>query len=438
MNLITFKGGIHPPCHKELTENKLTTKMEIPSQVVIPLRQHIGAPNEVKVAEGEKVKTGQVIGESSAFVSASVHASCSGIVKKIGMYPHPVLGGCLAVVIESDGQDTWIEKEEHRNWEQISPLELRKIIKDRGIVGMGGAGFPTHVKLTPPENKPIDTVILNGAECEPYLTADHRVMVERVKDVVLGLKIIMKVLGVKRAYIGIEINKKNALFLMEKAVRSEKRIKVIPLKVKYPQGSEKHLIKTILQKEVPSGKLPMDVKTVVLNVSTALAIKEAVVNGLPLIEREITVIGRPINESKNLRVRLGTLFTEVIKTCGGFVETPARVIMGGPMMGIAQKTLDLPIIKTTCGILALTKEDISLEIPSNCIRCGKCVDACPMKLMPNMLGLLAQRRKLNELREYHLSDCIECGCCAFVCPAKRPLVHYFKLGKYLIAKDDKK
>ncbi|MEW6096506.1 MAG: electron transport complex subunit RsxC [bacterium] len=434
MQILTFKGGVHPKEEKVYTEDKFIREMPIPTKVVIPLRQHIGAPCELKVAKGDTVKTGQIVGNSPAYVCANVHASISGKVVEIDQMPHPVLGTCLSVVIESDLEDKWTDLEAHRDWERLPKEKLRNIIKEAGIVGMGGAGFPTHVKLTPPENKSIDTVILNGAECEPYLTSDQRIMIERAKDITLGMKIIMHVLGAKKAFIAIEINKPSALSLMAKATKEEKNIQVVPLKTKYPQGGEKQLIKAVLNREVPSGGLPLDVGVVVQNVATALAIREAVTAGKPLIDRTVTVTGLGIKEPQNLRVRIGTLFQDVIEACGGFDKEPGKIIMGGPMMGIAQKSIDVPVIKGTSGILVLPKKETKISTRRDCIRCGKCIEVCPMRLMPNMLGILIERARFNEAKDYHLLDCIECGSCGYVCPSNLPLVHFIKLGKFKVMK----
>jgi len=434
MKILTFKGGIHPKEEKVYTADKVIREMPIPTKVVIPLRQHTGAPCEPKVAKGDVVKTGEVVGSSPAYVCANVHASISGKVVDIAPMPHPVLGTCMAVVIESDNEDKWVDLESHRGWERLPKEKLREIIKEAGIVGMGGAGFPTHVKLSPPEDKFIDTVILNGAECEPFLTSDQRIMIERAKDITLGLKIIMKVLGAKKAFIAIEINKPSALSLMAKATKEEENIQVVPLKTKYPQGGEKQLIKTILNREVPSGGLPLDVGVVVQNVATALAIMEAVILGKPLIDRTVTVTGLAIKEPQNLRVRIGTSFQNVIDACGGFDKEPGKIIMGGPMMGLAQKSIDVPVIKGTSGILVLPKKETKISTPRDCIRCGKCIEVCPMRLMPNMLGILVERGRFNEAKEYHLLDCIECGSCSYVCPANRPLVHFIKFGKFKVSK----
>ncbi len=433
IHLTSFKGGIHPEGHKNLTLHKGGEPF-LPTEVIIPLQQHIGNPCDSTVAKGDYVKVGEKIGESKGFVSVPIHASVSGEVVAIKEHPHPVLGRALSVVIRSDEKDNWIEPSYIHKWEEIRCEDIKNIIRDAGIVGLGGAAFPTHIKLSPPENKPIQTVILNGAECEPYLTCDHKIMVERTDDVIEGLQIIMKTLNVNEAYIGIEANKSDAIQLFKSSIKKKGiKINVVILKVKYPQGAEKQLIKAILKREVPSGGLPMDVGVIVQNVSTALAISEALTHNKPLIERQITVSGNYcIKEPQNLLVRIGTLFSDIIEFCGGFSEEPAKVIMGGPMMGISQERLDVPVIKGTSGILALSKKEVQINEIKSCIRCGACVEGCPMGLMPQMISIAVQRARLDIIKQYSVKDCIECGCCAYLCPAKRPLVQYIKLAKLMV------
>ncbi|OGW73897.1 MAG: electron transporter RnfC, partial [Nitrospirae bacterium RIFCSPHIGHO2_02_FULL_40_19] len=343
----TFERGIHPEYQKEITSNKPITSAQLPSRVVIPLSQHTGAPAKPEVNIGDEVKRGQLIGSPAGFVSAPVHASISGKVTAIAEFLHPSGRMISSVVIESDGKDEGISFKEHVDYMSLDVEEIKTIIKNAGIVGLGGAAFPTNVKLSPPKEKPIDMVILNGAECEPYLTADHRLMVEHPREIVEGLKIIMKTLGVNKGYIGIEENKPDALEKMREVVSKESNIEIRSLEVKYPQGAEKMLIKAIKGREVPSRGLPMDVGVVVQNVGTALAIYEAVKYGKPLIERVVTVTGKGIKEPKNLMVRIGTLISDVVGQCGGFVDGAVKVIVGGPMMGFAQWSLDVPVVKGT-------------------------------------------------------------------------------------------
>jgi electron transport complex protein RnfC len=352
-------------------------------------------------------------------------------VVEIAEYPHAVFGSCQAVVIESDGQDEWVEGLPlNQDWQALEVSAIKEIIRVSGLVGMGGATFPTHVKMAPPAEKNIDSFILNGAECEPYLTADHRVMLEQTDRVIIGTQIAMKVLGVTKGYIGIEENKPDAIEVMRKACSGIAGIEVVPLQTKYPQGAEKTLIQVVVGRQVPSGGLPMDVGVVVQNVGTVVAIADAVQHGIPLIERVTTVTGGAIAEPKNLLLRIGSTFAQAVELCGGFKEQPVKVIMGGPMMGMAQRTLDAPIIKGVSGILALSASDINAGPQRACIRCGRCVDACPMGLVPSMLSVLGERGLYQVAKEeYDLLDCVECGSCVYVCPAKRNIVHYIKLSK---------
>lgn len=426
----SFRGGIHPNDNKRYTAGLPIEIAQLPSVVIIPVSQHIGAPCTPIVAKGDLVKKGQVIAKSIAFVSSPVHASISGIVKDVAEYPHAVFGKCLSIVIENDGLDQWIEGIPFkRDWEKLNDDEIEDIIKEAGIVGMGGATFPTHIKLSPPKEKKIDTFILNAAECEPFLTADHRMMLEYSERILTGVKIVMKVLGVKNAYVGIEDNKPDAVIAMKRAFEGT-TVKVIEIPTKYPQGAEKMLIKVLVSREVPSGSLPMDVGVVVQNVGTVVAICDAVVNGIPLIQRVTTISGSAVKEPKNLLLRIGTTFEDAIENCGGFVESPAKIIMGGPMMGFAQSSLKVSIIKGVSGILGLNKKDINNGKESPCIRCGKCVSVCPCGLNPSMLSILGEKDMYEEAKlEQNLFDCAECGSCVYVCPAKRNIVQYIRYSK---------
>ncbi|MEE8329810.1 MAG: electron transport complex subunit RsxC, partial [Thermodesulfovibrionia bacterium] len=422
--------GIHPDYAKELTERRPIVKADLPQRVVIPLSQHTGAPAKPEAGIGGLVKRGQVIGSPQGLISAFVHASISGKVVAISDFPNPSGKMVSSIVIEGDGKDEAVPFKNNPDYLKLSADEIRAIIKNAGIVGLGGAAFPTNVKLSPPKEKPIDTVILNGAECEPYLTADHRMMVERPKEIVEGLKIIMKSLSVTEGYIGIESNKPDAIEKMKEAVSGDSNISVWPLEVKYPQGAEKMLIKAIKAREVPSRGLPMDVGVVVQNVGTAYAAYEAVRYGKPLIERVVTVTGRGIKEPKNMSVRIGTLISELINQCGGLLDNAVKVIAGGPMMGFAQWSLDVPVVKGTSGILVLTdKEYFPADEYFSCIRCGSCIDICPMGLNPSMLSILSEKGLYEETKEYDLFDCFECGSCAYVCPSHRPMVQFMRLAK---------
>ena len=384
MKLLTFKGGIHPPYNKEYSEKMAIEKAKSPKVVYIPLQQHIGAPAKAIVTVGEEVKLGQKIGEQQGFVSCNVHSSVSG--KVIAIKEHDLPGGRgMCIVIENDFKD-----KVHENVKPVSDIEsltkeeIVNIVKEAGIVGMGGATFPTHVKISPPPGKNIDTVILNGAECEPYLTADHRLMLENPEDVVYGLYILMKALDVKKGYIGIEVNKLDAIEAIEEVVKKYENIEVVRLEIKYPQGAEKQLIYACTKREVPSGGLPMDAGVVVNNVATAAQISKTIKTGMPLVDRITTVTGSCIVEPKNLITRVGTLVSEIIDQCGGLKadKQVAKIIMGGPMMGIAQHTIDIPTNKGASGILFLDENESKTPKPQNCLRCGKCVDVCPAFLQP--------------------------------------------------------
>jgi len=438
MKLLSFRGGTHPPSKKHFTEGKAVEKAAVPPIVSIPLQQHIGAPCEAIVKPGDRVKMGQKIGQPKGFVSAPVHASVSGIVKSIQPVPSATGGQVLAVVIENDGLDTLYDSITPRDIDSLTPEELKTLILESGIVGMGGATFPTHVKLSPSPEKKIDTVILNGAECEPYLTADHRLMLEQPHEIIYGLKAIMKVLGVTKGFIGIEDNKPDAIQSMRKAAEGEGNIQIKALKTKYPQGAEKQLIEAITKRQVPSGKLPMDVGVVVNNVGTAAAIAKAIKTGIPLIERIVTVAGGAVKEPKNLLVRIGTSFKDVIEQCGGFKEEPAKVISGGPMMGLAQYTLDVPVTKGTSGILLLTHQEAEVPPVQPCIRCGKCIGVCPIHLVPLNISAFALNEDFDNAEKAHALDCIECGSCSYICPAKRPLLQSIRMAKRAIIANRKK
>ena len=423
-----FLGGIHPKDSKVYTMDKTIEIPPLPSQVVIPMSQHIGAPCTPLVKVGDKVRKGQVIAESDAFMHSPVHASISGEVIKIAEMPHASRVNCLSIVIKNDGLDEWVQGIPlHREWDQLETAEILDIIKGAGAVGMGGATFPTHIKLSP--NKNVDVFIVNAAECEPYLTADYRMMLEYAERIVTGVKIVMKVLGVSKCFVGIEDNKPEAVSVMKDAFKGTS-VEVVSLPTKYPQGAEKMLIKVLTNREVPSGGLPMDVGVVVQNVGTTVSICDAVVSGIPLIERVTTVSGDAIKDPKNLLLRIGTSYEYVIDYCGGFSKTPEKIISGGPMMGMAQFTLDVPVIKGTSGILALSSDVVNSGEESPCIRCGRCVKACPMGLVPSMLSILGERNRFKEAKEeYGLFNCIECGSCVYTCPAKRNIVQYIKYSK---------
>jgi electron transport complex protein RnfC len=430
MRLKSFKKGVHPEEYKYLSEHKSLERLPLPTEVFIPLQQHVGSPCRPLVEKGQEVKTGEMIGQSTGFVSSPVHAAISGKVKTIDNFAHPLGINSQMIHIVGDGEDTWIDSAPTvTDWENMSTDEIIETIQNAGIVGLGGAAFPTHVKLSPSKEKPIDTFILNGCECEPYLTADHRMMLEQTADVVLGTRILMKALGVSKTIIGIESNKADAVEVLTKATASYREIEVVTLKVKYPQGAEKMLIKAALNRTVPTGGLPLDVGVVVNNVGTAIAVAAAVTKQKPLIERVVSVSGDGIKEPKNVIVRIGTPFQNLIDFCGGLLDNTVKIIMGGPMMGIAQHSLAAPVIKATSGILCLTDHaDIERkEYP--CIQCGSCIDACPMGLLPTRLARYTQFENWQTADEMGILNCIECGSCAYVCPSQIPLVQRIRIGK---------
>ncbi|MDK2976673.1 MAG: H+/Na+-translocating ferredoxin:NAD+ oxidoreductase subunit [Candidatus Marinimicrobia bacterium] len=409
--------------------------MPLPKQVYIPLQQHIGAPCEPLVKKGDTVKTGQVIGRSSAYVSAPVHASITGVVKAVDKFFHPLGMRVEMVHIERTGdEDDWELLSIPENWEKAPRVELIKLINDAGIVGMGGAAFPTHVKLNPPTDKKIDSFILNGVECEPYLTSDHRLMVEHTDQILAGMNIIMSILNVENGYIGIENNKPDAIEMMSKRVKElGYSFLVVPLEVKYPQGAEKMLIESVLRRRVPAGGLPMDVGVVVNNVATAKAVADAVLEGKSLVERVTTVTGDGIVNPKNLLTRIGTPFNDLVEFCGGAKDETTMVFMGGPMMGQAQYDLSVPVIKATGGIVCNTSKMITMVKHFPCIHCGACVDACPMYLLPTQLAKLTEHKKYEEAEKLGIQNCIECGSCAFSCPAHIPLVQWLRVGKMRVS-----
>ena len=430
----SFPRGIHLEYQKDKTKNLPIREMPAPKRVVIPLQQNLGCPNDPLVKVGDEVVEGQKIGEAQKFVGAPVHASISGKVVQIEKLPNPCGFDVASVVIESQSTEYRVQSTDQRDLDELTPEEIRKIVREAGIVGLGGATFPTHVKLTPPKDKNIDTLIINGCECEPYITADHRIMLERCEDVVYGARAIAKAVGAEKIIIGIEDNKPDAIQKLKSEILNSKsktnsKFEIQMLKTKYPQGGEKQLIKAVLNREVPSGGLPLDVGVVVQNVGTAAAVAEAIRFGTPLIKRVITVTGSGVKNPQNLLVRIGTSFAEVVEQCGGLAVDATKIIMGGPMMGLAVSSLDLPVVKGTTCILVLNKKEAKVYEEKNCIRCGRCIKACPIGLMPNFIALYAKIKDWEKTEEYHVADCIECGCCAYVCPSRINLVQYFKVAK---------
>jgi len=426
----TFKGGIHPYDYKHFSNHKVIEKFPAPEKLYIPLIQHIGRPAVPIVKVGDEVKKGQKIADADGFVSIPMHSPVSGKVTKIRPYPHPTGTIQHAIEIENDGNYEWIsELQDDEQYFSLSGEEMKERIQEAGICGMGGAGFPTHVKLSPPVNRPIDTVILNGVECEPYLTSDHRLMLEHPEEVIAGLRIIMKVLGAKRGYIGIELNKKDAIIIFKQMLRDQKNINVIPCQLRYPQGAEKQLIFAATKRKVPAGGLPMDVGVVVQNVGTAFAIYEALRYHKPLIERITTISGSIVNEPKNLKVPIGTPLSQLLEFCGGTSEDIGKIISGGPMMGFALPDLEAPATKTTSGFVFMSNKEVIDTTEAPCLRCGRCVDACPMNLLPTFIADKVKNGQYEEAMKLGVLDCIECGSCGFVCPSHIQLVQWIKIGK---------
>lgn len=425
------QGGIHPPDNK-LTVDKPIVVLPLPSQVTVPVSQHIGAPATPVVEKGEAVMTGQIIARAKGFVSANIHSPVSGKVNKIELVTDTTGYKQMAVMIDVEG-DEWIETIDRTVTFVKEVAMTREQIIERcqlcGLAGMGGATFPTHIKLTVPAGKKCDLVIINGVECEPYLTSDHRLMLEKGPEVLTGTTIIMKALGVEKAIIGIEANKPDAINHLTVLSKDFKGVTVQPLKVKYPQGGEKQLIKACTGLEVPSGGLPLDVGVVVQNVGTAFAVYEAVQKNKPLIERVVTVTGKSVSNPGNFLVRIGTPVTRLIEAAGGMPDDTGKVVNGGPMMGKALAMTDVPVTKGTSGIILFPAEEAQRSEVMPCIRCGKCSSACAMGLEPYLLAAASERSMWEKAEKEKITDCMECGACSYTCPAKRPLLDYIRLGK---------
>lgn len=440
MAALTFKRGIHPPDNKKQTRDKAIKVLMPTGDLVYPMVQHIGAPCSPLVKKGDRVLVGQKIADTEAFVSSPIFASVSGTVKAIEDREHPNGFVVSCIVVENDHLYEEDASINHPfDYQNMSKDDLLKVIKESGIVGLGGATFPTHIKLNPPADKPIDYIIVNGAECEPYLTSDHRIMLEETDRVVLGLKVILHMFPDAKGVIAVEINKPDAIERLLEAVKDEPRIEIARLQTKYPQGAEKQLIYSVTKREVPSGKLPSEVGCIVQNIDTVVAIHRAIYRGRPLMRRIVTISGGAIKEPQNFKVRIGTSYQEIIEAAGGFVETPAKVISGGPMMGIAMYTLDVPVIKGSSSILCLTEKEARVQEEDNCMRCGKCVAICPMGLLPLELNKFALAGAEDHFTKYHGLDCIECGACSYICPSKRHLLHSIRTTKKnIMAKRNRK
>ncbi|MGL4731845.1 MAG: electron transport complex subunit RsxC [Clostridium sp.] len=436
MGLFSFKGGIHPPHGKHLSKDKAIESLLPKKELVFPMSQHIGAPCEPIVKKGDRVLVGQKIGQAAGFVSAPIHSSVSGTVKNVIPMLHPSGKKVLSVIVENDGLYEEVEATPHTDYKSLSKDTLLEIIKDGGIVGLGGACFPTHVKLAPKQE--IDSIIINGAECEPYLTCDYRLMLEKHSEIIEGLEIISHMFPNAKIYIGIEDNKSDAISILDSALQDHKNIEVKALKTKYPQGAEKQLIYALTKRAVPAGKLPADVGCIVQNITTIFAIRNVVLTGKPLTERVVTVTGEAVKSPKNLLVKFGTSLTELVDACDGFVKDPVKVLSGGPMMGMSLISLELPVIKGTSGVLALTRDEADLSDESSCIRCGKCVEACPMWLIPSKLNSCVVRGDFETFEKENGLSCIECGACSYICPAKRHLTQTCREGKRQVMNKRKK
>ena len=430
--LKTFKiGGVHPPENKLSADKKIET-LALPKSVFIPVAQHIGAPATPVVQRGDDVKVGQIIAQSSSFVSTNIHSSVSGKVKKVDFSADSSGYPKQGIFIDVEG-DEWMEgidlSEELISDITVEGPEIIRKIQDAGIVGLGGATFPTHVKLVPPKGMKAEVLLINGVECEPYLTSDHRLMLEKPDEILIGTQLLMKAMNVNKAVIGIENNKPDAIGLLSEKCKNYKGISVISLKVQYPQGGEKQLINAVTRKEVPSGALPISVGAVVSNVGTAFAVYEAIQKNKPLVERVVTITGKGLKKPANFKVRIGTATSELIDAAGGLPETTGKIISGGPMMGRAIASLDVPVTKGTSGILLIENEEAKRKEVLNCIRCSRCVSVCPMGLEPYLLMTLGEKQVFDRAEEERVMDCIECGSCSYTCPSNRPLLDYIRYGK---------
>ena len=424
----SFRGGVHPDGCKTATAGKTIELLKAPSRVVLPMSMHAGAPCIPVVKTGDHVFLGQLIADSDAPVSVPIHATVSGTVSAVEPRPHPNGTKVLSIVIDNDFQDELDPAIHPVNADLLSPEEIIKAVRKAGIVGHGGAMFPTHIKISSSLGK-VDTLIINCAECEPYVTSDHRILLEYSWEVIGGAIILRRLFGVTEAKLAIEQNKENTYPILRQYLPSDDSIKIYPLITKYPQGSEKQLISALTGCEVPSGKLPADVGAVVFNADTCAAIYRLFATGMPMVRRIVTVSGSAISNPKNLECRIGTPISALIEACGDFLEPPNKLLMGGPMMGLPLFSLEMPVIKGTNAILAFCQDEYIPAKHPACIRCGRCVDVCPMRLMPTYIYMCSEKGTVADLESYDALDCIECGACAYACPAKLPLVQGIRSAK---------
>lgn len=428
-----FRHGVHPPEHKELTSGVAIRRMPFPDEVVLPLRQHAGKPARLLVRRGDRVERGDKIAEADGYVSVPIHASAAGTVVGVDWWPHPDGSMAEAVRIRVEKFSPQLPRPRTiPHFEGLTPQQAIEAVRQGGVVGLGGAAFPAHVKLAPPKDVKIDLLLVNGAECEPYLTTDHRTMVEYPERVHFGIRVMMHTLGVSRAVIGVEKNKPDAIERLRATIPVDLDVAVLPLTVKYPQGAEKMLIRAVTGREVPSGKLPMHVGAVVQNAGSIACIAEIFETGQPLIERVVTVSGPGVVRPSNLIVPVGSKLRDVLAFCGGLRADAAEVLFGGPMMGASISDLDTPLVKSTSGVVVLTHAETRPKQVHPCIRCGHCLDACPVFLNPSQMGVLAQAGRYEDLETMHLADCMLCGSCSYVCPSNIPLSQMFALSKAAI------
>ena len=438
MAFLTFRGGVHPYDGKELSKEKPVRELLPGKELVYPLSQHIGAPAKPIVAKGDHVLAGQKIAEMGGFVSANIHASVSGTVKEIKKVRNNVGSMVDAIVVENDEKYETVEFQKADSLENLSKEEILDRIKEGGVVGMGGAGFPTHVKLAPKEPEKIEYVLVNGAECEPYLTSDYRRMLEQPEWIIGGLKCILKLFDNAKGYICIEDNKPDCIAKMTEMVKGEQKIEVRTLKTKYPQGAERCLIYAVSGREINSSMLPADAGCVVDNIDTVCAVYRAVMAGEPVMDRIVTVTGEAVADPCNFKAKMGTSFADLLEAAGGFKQPAKKIISGGPMMGFAMFDYHVPVVKTSSAMLCMTEDDISEKEPTACINCGRCVNACPARLVPSRLATYSEHGQAELFEKHHGMECVECGCCSFVCPAKRPLTQSMRSMRKIVMANRRK